>query len=255
MWPRADGAPSGISRRHRSRIREILRWATYGVTELTATGASFSLAPKGEQLTDEWFGASLSGPGLCNYRVDFEAAISGPLYPRWERALGYGYAAGAANHIDNDVPNGTTVQFDPPFGGLRTVELPVDPNTAGRNAQQYAFVKADHYCHWQLIVNGMNMTVSRQWHPVRHRQTYRDRFRRYHPADLGRSASVSRTSKSPSSDLTTDPNGKQVCAIAQVAPSKGRGNCVRNASTLEDCNNGDLVERDQRSDGLNDFGR
>lgn len=136
------------------------RWATYGVTELTATGASFSLAPKGKQLTDEWFGASLSGPGLCNYRVDFDAAISGPLYPRWGKALGYGYAVGAAGYVDNDVPNGTTVQFDPPFGGLRTVELPVDPNAAGLNAQQYAFVKTDHYCHWQLIVNGMNMTVS-----------------------------------------------------------------------------------------------
>ncbi|MGA2825606.1 MAG: hypothetical protein ABSF03_05755 [Streptosporangiaceae bacterium] len=135
-------------------------WATYGVTELAATGKSFSLAPEGEQLTDEWFGATLRGPGLCNYRVDFDAAISGPLYPRWVTELGYGYAVGAAAHVDNDVPNGTTVQFDPPFRGLRTVELPVDPNAAGHNPHKYVFVIANHYCHWQLIVNGMNMTVS-----------------------------------------------------------------------------------------------
>lgn len=137
------------------------RWATYGVTQLTAvTRKSFSLQPKGQQLTDEWFGANLNVSRLCDYRVDFDADISGPLYPRWASTLGYGYAVGAAGQVDNDVPHGTTVQFDPPFGGLRTVELPEDPNAAGHNAQKHSFVRTNSYCHWELIVNGMNMAVS-----------------------------------------------------------------------------------------------
>ena len=52
------------------------------------------------------------------------------------------------------------MQFDPPFAGLRTVELPKDPNAAGHNAQKYSFVRTNLYCHWELIVKGTTMTVS-----------------------------------------------------------------------------------------------
>jgi hypothetical protein len=137
------------------------RWSAYGVTQLTVIlGKTLTIQPAGQQLTDEWFGASLNGPRLCNYQVDFDADLSAPLYPKWASSLGYGYSAGAAGQVSNDVPDGTTVQFDPPFGGLRTVELPGGVNAPGHNPRTYAFVRPGHYCHWQLTVNGIDMTTS-----------------------------------------------------------------------------------------------
>jgi hypothetical protein len=137
------------------------RWTAYGVTSLTTTSnRSFSVEPARRLLTDEWFGASMTGLGLCDYRVDFDADVSGPLDQRFALALGYGYAVGAHAEAINDVPHGTTVQFDPPFRGLRTVELPDGVNAGGQNAKTYLFVNTNHYHHWALKVTGQNMTVS-----------------------------------------------------------------------------------------------
>lgn len=137
------------------------RWAAYGVTSVTTTSSrSLRLQPGGQLLTDEWFGASMAGPELCDYRVAFDADVSGPLDQDAVRALGYGYAVGAAAQAVNDVPHGTTVQFDPPFRGLRTVELPDDANAFGHNPAQFSFVNTDHYHHWVLTVRGEEMTVS-----------------------------------------------------------------------------------------------
>ena len=137
------------------------RWTAYGVTSLTTTSnRSFSVEPARKLLTDEWFGASMTGPGLCDYRVDFDADVSGPLNQRFALALGYGYAVGAEAEAVNDVPHGTTVQFDPPFGGLRIVQLPGDANAGGINARAYSFVNTNHYHHWTLTVTGPDMTVS-----------------------------------------------------------------------------------------------
>ncbi len=137
------------------------RWTAYGVTSLTTTSRrSFSVEPARQLLTDEWFGASMPAPGLCDYRVDFDADVSDPLDQPDAPALGYGYAVGAHGDAINDVPNGTTVQFDPPFGGLRTVELPGDANAIGHNAKRYAFVNTNHYHHWALTITGEDMTVS-----------------------------------------------------------------------------------------------
>lgn len=136
-------------------------WVAYGVSNLTTTSSrSFSLQPGGQLLTDEWFGATLAGPDLCDYRVAFDADITGPLHPAAVRILGYGYAVGARAEAVNDVPQGTTVQFDPPFGGLRTVVLPDDANSPSHNPEQFSFVNTGHYHHWVLTVRGEDMTVS-----------------------------------------------------------------------------------------------
>jgi hypothetical protein len=134
-------------------------WAAYGVTQLTAADRSLTIKPSRLLATDEWFGASLNGPRLCDYRVDFDAELSTPLFPQLAGGLGYGYAVGAGGEVTNDVPGGTTVQFDPPFGGLRTVELPAGVNVPGQNAQRDSFVRPGRYCHWELDVRGSNMTV------------------------------------------------------------------------------------------------
>jgi hypothetical protein len=64
-------------------------WVAYGVSNLTTTSSrSFSLQPGGQLLTDEWFGATLAGPDLCDYRVAFDADITGPLHPAAVRILG-----------------------------------------------------------------------------------------------------------------------------------------------------------------------
>ena len=137
------------------------QWTAYGVTSLTTTsGRSFSIEPAGQLLTDEWFGASMNGPGLCDYRIDFDAVVSEPLDRPDAQALGYGYAVGAGGDVVNDVPHGTTVQFDPPFGGLRTVELPDGANAIGQNAEKYPFVNTNHDHHWVLMITGSDMAVS-----------------------------------------------------------------------------------------------
>jgi hypothetical protein len=133
-------------------------WAQYGVTRMIAGPArSFSIEP--ELLTDKWFGAYLNSPGTCDYRIDFDADLSRPLDSQSAAALGYGYAVGARGQVVDDVPHGTTVQFDPPFGGLRTVELPGDPNASGHNAQKYAFARPGRFNRWSLTVSGTTMTV------------------------------------------------------------------------------------------------
>jgi hypothetical protein len=137
------------------------QWTAYGVTSLTTISSrSFSVEPAGTLLTDEWFGATMKAPELCAYRMDFDADISGPLNQPAAPMLGYGYAVGADGDALNDVPYGTTVQFDPPFGGLRTVELPVDAYATGHNAKTYSFVNTNHYHHWILTITGADMTVS-----------------------------------------------------------------------------------------------
>jgi hypothetical protein len=146
------------------------QWTAYGVTSLTTTsGRSFSIEPAGQLLTDEWFGASMNGPGLCDYRIDFDADISEPLDQPEATALGYGYAVGADGAVVNDVPYGTTVQFDPPFQGLRTVELPGGANAIGHNARKYSFINTNHDHHWVLTITGSKMAVcvdGQQYGPV-----------------------------------------------------------------------------------------
>ena len=136
-------------------------WAAYGVTQLNVMpGRSFSIEPAPDLYTDEWFGAALSSPGTCDYRVDFDAEVTGPLHPDAAAMLGYGYSVGARGNVINGVPQGVTVQFDIPFGGLRTVELPGQANAAGLNAHLYRFVGTGHYHHWTLTVRGVSMLVS-----------------------------------------------------------------------------------------------
>src|SRR5437667_3476114 len=70
-------------------------WAAYGVTQLNVMpGRSFSIEPAPDLYTDEWFGAALSSPGTCDYRVDFDAEVTGPLHPDAAAMLGYGYSVG-----------------------------------------------------------------------------------------------------------------------------------------------------------------
>jgi hypothetical protein len=149
-------------------------WTGYGTTQLTRSpGQALSVEPAQDLATDMWFGAELAGPGTCDYQVSFDAELLGPEDRVLAPQLGYGYGVGARGSAINGIPHGTTVQFDPPFGGLRTVQLPGQVNSPGLNSRRYGFVETGHYSHWILTVRGSAMLV------LVHGE-------RYGPVDLGR---------------------------------------------------------------------
>jgi hypothetical protein len=135
-------------------------WAPYGTSVVTDTSAfSFSVRPDpamGAQ--DEWFGASLGITSYCDYQVEFWAMLTGPLYP--VPSAGYGYAVGSRGEVVNGVPEATTIQYDPPFRGLRTVDVPFMANARGFNPTPSASVDTGRYHHWVITVRGNRMLAS-----------------------------------------------------------------------------------------------
>jgi hypothetical protein len=141
----------------RSEIPASTDWAPYGTSVITDTSAfSFSVRPDptmGAQ--DEWFGARLGVASYCDYQVEFWAMLTGPLYP--VPSAGYGYAVGCRGNVINGVPDATTIQYDPPFRGLRTVDVPSEADARGFNPTPSDSVDTGRYHHWVITVRGNQM--------------------------------------------------------------------------------------------------
>lgn len=137
-------------------------WNPYGVTlvrRLSSTSALIQPQPRLAD-TDEWFGAVMPFTRFCDYRVSFSAELRGPLNPQAVKEVGYGYGIGVRGTAINGVPNATTVQYDPPFNGLRLVPVPDGVNQPGINSQPFANVRANVSHHWTLTVIGSTAYVS-----------------------------------------------------------------------------------------------
>ena len=142
-------------------------WMPIGASVITDTSASsFSVRPDPTMgAEDEWFGASLAVASYCDYRIDFRAMLTGPLYP--VPGAGYGYAVGCRGKVINGVPAATTIQYDPPFRGLRTVDIPAGANAPGFNQALTDSVDTGRYHHWVITVRGNQMQAVLDGKPYR----------------------------------------------------------------------------------------
>ncbi len=126
FWPGSPYAPSNKE------------WQPYGVTWVRSIRPrSVLIQPAPSQgPNDEWYGAVLPFTRFCDFRLTLRAELIGPRdkKPADVKAYGYGYAIGVHGEAVNDLPSATTVQFDPPFKGLRLIPLPQGPNLSGYNA-------------------------------------------------------------------------------------------------------------------------
>jgi hypothetical protein len=135
-------------------------WVPYGTSLITdASAFSVSVRPDPSMgAQDEWFGASLAVTSYCDYRIEFWAMLTGPLYP--VPGAGYGYAVGSRGEVVNGVPYATTIQYDPPFHGLRTVNVPSMANASGFNPTPFASVDTGRYHHWIITVERNRMLAT-----------------------------------------------------------------------------------------------
>jgi hypothetical protein len=134
-------------------------WEQFGVTSVKALSpTAVSIRPSA--VGDIWFGAVLPFTRYCDYTLSFSAELVGPLRPAAVGIIGYGYAIGARGTAINGIPSATTVQFDPPQGGLRTVPIPCCANRPGYNPQQLPGVVAGTLHRWALRVIGATAYVS-----------------------------------------------------------------------------------------------
>ncbi len=124
-------------------------WHPFGVTsvkEISVTEASIQPPAPG----DTWYGAVIPFDQYCDYRLSFSAELIGPRYPQYVRELGYGYAIGLKGTAVNGIPNAVTAQYDPPFGGLRTVPIPCCADKPGYNPRPIPDVSEQRYHHWSV---------------------------------------------------------------------------------------------------------
>ena len=144
-------------------------WTAFGSSQLTGTASAIGVRPSPAMgAADEWFGASLPFAASCDYKVEFQATLTGPLYN--VPGAGFGYGIGARGDVDNGVPAATTIQYDPPFGGLRTVDVPNEANTNGYPPTPFPGITAGRSHHWIVVVKGDTMLASldgRAYVPVR----------------------------------------------------------------------------------------
>jgi hypothetical protein len=132
-------------------------WHPYGATSVKTVSAT-AVYIKPAESGDIWFGAAAPITRYCDYRLSFSAELLGPQQAI--TGLGYGYAIGVRGTAINGVPIATTVQYDPPFGGLRTVPIPCCANKPGYNPQQMARILPDIYHRWTMKVTGSTAYVS-----------------------------------------------------------------------------------------------
>jgi hypothetical protein len=139
----------------------VRMWVPYGstLTRYNQVGGTFTIQPEPQLLNDEeWFGAALSYSRTCDYRLSFAASLTAPLL---ESNPGWGYAVGARGKVVNGWPYGSTVQFDPANGGIRTVILPMGANQPGYNSQPFAGVTSTgEFRHWTITIQGNQMYAS-----------------------------------------------------------------------------------------------
>lgn len=93
--------------------------------------------------------------------MEFDASLSGPDDPTRLATLGTGYALVLRGRAKNGLPYGQSVQYDPPFAGLRTVALPDEANDDGHNpiASDPVNVQTGLEVHWVVRVAGKTAVV------------------------------------------------------------------------------------------------
>jgi hypothetical protein len=134
-------------------------WQSYGVTSVKAeSSTNVAISPTGP--SDIWYGAVMPITRYCDYSISFSAELIGPLMSGLSVPLGYGYGIGVRGSAVNGVPNATTVQYDPPFGGLRIVPIPCCANQAGYNPQPFPDVVSGRFHRWTLKVIGAKAYIS-----------------------------------------------------------------------------------------------
>lgn len=134
-------------------------WQSYGVTSVKAeSSTTVAISPTGP--SDIWYGAVMPITRYCDYSISFSAELIGPLLSSLSVPLGYGYGVGVRGSAVNGVPNATTVQYDPPFGGLRIVPIPCCANQAGYNSQPFPGVVPGRFHRWTLKVIGATAYIS-----------------------------------------------------------------------------------------------
>ena len=138
-------------------------WTAFGPSQLTQASASLAVRPSpAMQAADEWFGVSMPVTASCDYEIRFRAVLSKPLYN--VPGAGYGYGIGVRGDVDNGVPTATTIQYDPPFGGLRTVDVPSNANAPGYPPTPFPGMTPGRPHDWKIIVQGSTMLVSLDGH-------------------------------------------------------------------------------------------
>lgn len=134
-------------------------WQSYGVTSVKVESSStVAITPTGA--SDIWYGAVMPITRYCDYSISFSAELIGPLQSGLAVPLGYGYGVGVRGSAVNGVPNATTVQYDPPFGGLRIVPIPCCANQPGYNAQAFPGVVPGIFHRWTLKAIGATAYIS-----------------------------------------------------------------------------------------------
>jgi hypothetical protein len=131
-------------------------WRSFGVTSIKPLSASsLMITPSAQGYI--WFGADMPFTRYCDYRISFKAELIGPMDPR---LVGYGYGIGVRGTTINGVPDATTIQYDPPNGGLRIALIPCCANSPGYNSISTPDVIAGAYHFWSLDVIGPDAYVS-----------------------------------------------------------------------------------------------
>lgn len=131
-------------------------WTAFGPSQLTEAAASIAVRPSpAMQAADEWFGVSLPVTASCDYEIRFQAVLSQALYN--VPGAGYGYGIGVRGDVSNGVPTATTIQYDPPFGGLRTVDVPRDANAGGYPPTPFPGLTPGRPHDWDIVVRGSTM--------------------------------------------------------------------------------------------------
>jgi len=134
----------------------VSSWQSFGATSITPLAASaFAVTPAAQGYI--WFGAEMRFTRYCDYRINFDAELVGPAD---RRLPGYGYGIGVRGTTVNGVPSATTMQYDPPNGGLRITPIPCCANSPGYNAVSASDVISGVYHHWSIDVIGLTAFIS-----------------------------------------------------------------------------------------------
>jgi hypothetical protein len=171
----AAGIP--VVRDHFKQFMGPGRWQPTGSDWHAVQQTTMRLEPGGVlQLTTpvgymRWFGAYLSNPRLCNYRLSLDARSAderaGSLY-------GYGIAPGVSIAADG-IPQGEGVQYDRGFRALRFPDYPYDSadNQSGYIDPEQSFLDGSpirvngQWHHWTIVVSGTTATVTLDSHQAR----------------------------------------------------------------------------------------
>jgi hypothetical protein len=127
-------------------------WTIYGSTTLTTSApGQMHLTPAG--FGAKWYGASLPGPSFCDYRLEFDALLSPPLYGTEAEHISQGYAVAVRGEVQDGVPHGRSIQYDHALRGLVPTDLPEMVEAENRETIPWP-TEVSHFHHWLIDVTG-----------------------------------------------------------------------------------------------------